>query len=30
MDGLMVDAPAAAGRDFFAAWKVEAETQKTR
>jgi len=30
IDGLMVDAPAAAGRDFFAAWKAEVETQKTR
>ncbi|MFI4968898.1 MAG: hypothetical protein ACHP7D_01740 [Lysobacterales bacterium] len=30
MDGLMVDAPAAAGSDFFAAWKAEVETQKTR
>ena len=30
IDGLMVDAPAAEGRDFFAAWQAEVETQKTR
>jgi hypothetical protein len=30
MDHLMADAPAAAKRNFFAAWKIEVEAQKTR